>query len=303
LGWNRNVFDVGGELAAQEITGETRNHSLFLERYWLRGRQMNFLTRLGFIHKDSTTKTRGRQTNNDKLSVFTLSGSFDNVDTRFRGINFLTLEYSRGVSDILGAMGSSEDALLEVIANRPSRQGDVAGTRTFASGDFEKIFVFGQRLQTVSVENGLSLLLRGEFQWSPDILVPMEQYSIGGPDNVRAYPPAQQLVDRGAFYSVELIKNMPFIGDKPALGNRTWGELVQLSAFYDFAIGRLNNPLSSDIQDGLGGYVNFRGAGVQLRFTLPGIIESRFMFASELSNAEPDNGRANQLWGDITYRF
>ena len=131
----------------------------------------------------------------------------------------------------------------------------------------------------------------------------MEQYSIGGPDNVRAYPPAQQLVDRGAFYSVEVIKTMPFISDKVAFGNRTWGELIQLSAFYDFGIGRLNNPLTSDIQDGLGGYVNLIGAGVQLRFTLPGLFESRFMFAREISNVEPDNGRPVQLWGDITYRF
>ena len=303
ISWNRNQFDVGGELAIQEITGETRNHLMFFEKYWLRGRQMNFSTRLAFTHKDSTTKTRGRQTNNDKLSVFTFSGGFDNVDTRFLGINFATLEYARGVSNLFGAMGTEVDAELLEIADRPSRTGNVAGTRTFASGDFSKVFATASRLQSFPGNLGLSLLVRGEFQWSPDLLVPMEQYSIGGPDNVRAYPPAQQLVDRGAFYSVEVIKTMPFISDKVAFGNRTWGELIQVSAFYDFGIGRLNNPLNSDIQDGLKGYVNFRGAGVQLRFTLPGLIESRFMFARELSNAEPDNARSSQLWGDLTYRF
>ncbi len=304
VGWNRNVFEVGGELAVQGITGETRNHSMFFEKSWLRSRQMNFSTRVNYTFKDSTTRTRGRQTNNDKLSVFSVSGAFDNVDTRFRGINFATFEYTRGVSGLLGAMGTSEQAELEEIANRPSRTGDVAGTRTFASGDFDKLFVTASRLQTVRSEWGLSVLLRAEYQWTTDFLVPMEQYSIGGPDNVRAFPPAQQLVDRGAFLSLELIKNMPFIGDKVAFGNRTWGELVQLSAFFDAAYGRLNNPLTSDIQEGLGDYVNFRGAGVQARFTLPEFLEARLMFAEEVfSIFEPDNGRAHQIWADFTYRF
>jgi len=304
IGWNRNVFAVGGELAVQGITGETRNHSMFLEKFWLRSRQMNFSSRVNYTFKDSMTRTRGRQTNNDKLSVFTVSGSFDNVDTKYRGINLATIEYSRGVSGLLGAMGTSAQSELEDIANQPSRIGDVSGTRTFASGDFDKIFATASRLQTVKSDWGLSVLIRAEYQWTTDFLVPMEQYSIGGPDNVRAYAPAQQLVDRGAFLSFELIKNMPFIGDKVAFGNRTWGELVQLSAFFDAAYGRLNNPFSSDIQDGLGDYVNFRGVGLQARFTLPGFLESRVMIAEDVfTHWEPDNGRAQQIWADFTYRF
>ncbi|MGK0298087.1 MAG: hemolysin activation/secretion protein [Gammaproteobacteria bacterium] len=303
IGWNRNVFDVGGELAAQEIKGETRNHTIFFEKYWLRSRQMNFSARVGFAHKDSTTKTRGRQTNNDKLSVFSYSTSFDNVDTRFLGINFVTLEFSHGAANLFGAMGNEFETLELDIADRSSRTGDVAGTRTFASGNFSKLFTTASRLQTIKSDYGLSLLLRGENQWSTDILVPMEQYSIGGPDNVRAYPPAQQLVDRGTFLSIELIKNMPFIGDKAAIGNRTWGELIQLSAFFDAAWGRLNNPLSSNIQEGLADYVNFRGAGVQMRLTLPGLLESRVMVAKDVTHWVPDNNRPYQLWADLTYRF
>ncbi len=301
LGWNRNRFDVGGELAAQQITGETRQISTYLDRYWIRSRQMNLSTRLGMTHKGSTTRTRGRQTNNDRLTIATISSNFDNVDIRFKGINFATLEYSRGINDLFNAMGSANSAAQLPISDRPSRQG--GGNRELAAGQFNKVFATASRLQTINANYGLSLLMRGELQWSNDLLVPLEQYSVGGPDNVRAYPPAQQLLDRAAFYSFEVIKNMPFIGNKPAFGNRTWGELVQLSAFYDFAVGRLNRPLASDIQDGLGGYVNFRGAGVQLRFTLPGLIESRIIFASDYSDSVPDNGRPNQLWGDFTYRF
>jgi hemolysin activation/secretion protein len=302
VGLNRNSFDVGGDLAAQEIEGETKETNFFLEKAWMRSRQWNLSTRFGLYLKDSATTTRGRQTNHDKLSVFTLSSNFDNVDTRFLGINFVTLEVSRGVNDLFGAMGSANDAAQLEIGERPSRQGGPEDPN-FASGQFTKVFMTASRLQTISSSYGLSLLARGEIQWSDDLLVPLEQYSVGGPDNVRAYPPAQQLLDRAGFYSFELIKTLPFIGDRIAFGNRSWGELIQLSVFYDFAVGRLNKPLSGDKQEGLSGYVNFRGAGVQMRFTLPGMIESRIMFASDYSDAVPDNGRPNQLWGDLTYRF
>jgi hemolysin activation/secretion protein len=145
----------------------------------------------------------------------------------------------------------------------------------------------------------MSLLFRSELQWSDDVLVPLEQYSVGGPENVRAFPVAQTLWDRAFFYSFELLFNAPFIADQPAFENRTWGELLQFSMFYDFAVGRLNEPLVSDVQ----GYENFRGAGLGLRFNLPGTIESRVFWAWELGGQEIGNDKKPQFWGDFTYSF
>ena len=92
---------------------------------------------------------------------------------------------------------------------------------------------------------------------------------------------------------------MPFITDVQAIGNRTWGELVQLSIFYDLAVGRLNKPLLTDPH----GYVNFKGAGVQLRFNLPGTLEGRLISAWDLAGNTAANGRKPQIWADLTYRF
>jgi hemolysin activation/secretion protein len=129
--------------------------------------------------------------------------------------------------------------------------------------------------------------------------VPLEQYSVGGPENVRAFPVAQTLWDRAFFYSFELLFNAPFIADQPAFENRTWGELLQFSMFYDFAVGRLNEPLVSDVR----GYENFRGAGLGLRFNLPGTIESRVFWAWELGGQDIGNDKKPQFWGDFTYSF
>lgn len=294
--WNRNVFDVGGDFADLEIKGETRELGGYLEKSWIRSRRMNLATRLDFTTKESSTRTRGRFTNEDKLSVVSLEAVFDNVDTRFRGINFATIELSRGINDFLGAMGSHNDSLNLPVGRQPSRRAGQPDGR-LAAGQFTKLFATASRLQTI--RPGLSLLLRGEYQWSSDFLVPLEQYSVGGPDNVRAFPPAQILLDRAVFGSAELILNMPFITDVEAFGNRTWGELIQLSAFYDHARGRLNKPLPSDPQ----GNENFKGAGVQARFSLPGVIESRLIFAWEVGSDDADNERSPQIWVDFTYRF
>lgn len=306
---NRNTFKVAdGEFVSQQITGETEQMGAWLDKSWIRARSMNFSTRLGLTRKESHSKRRNRFSNRDRLSVLSLEGVFDNVDTRFKGINFATLEFSKGFNDVFGAMGSGASALDKGADIRPSRQGGPPN-REFAAGQFFKVFATASRLQTV--RNNTSLLVRTELQLTDDLLVPMEQYSMGGPDSVRAFPAAQFLYDNALFFSIEVVQNMPFITDVPAIGNRTWGELVQLSIFYDHAVGNLNDPLTQDPTDN----INFKGAGVQVRFTLPGVLESRLMFAKEVgsqvyndNSANPNqfstgNGRSMQVWGDITYRF
>lgn len=294
--WNRNTFDVGGQFRDQNIAGETRQVGGYIEKSWFRSRQFNLSTKVSLTHKKSKTQTRGRVTNLDRLSVFSLETDFDNVDTRFKGIDFATAKVSHGLNDFLGSMSSHLNALNQPPGYRPSRQAGPPDGR-YAAGQFTKVFATASRLQTVTPN--LSVLLRGEFQWSSDTLVPMEQYSVGGPDNVRAFPPGQSLLDTALFVSGEVIHNMPFITDVQAIGNRTWGELIQFSIFYDLAVGRLNKPLPNDPQ----GYVNFKGAGVQMRFNLPGTLDARLISAWDLAGKEANNGRKPQIWADITYHF
>ncbi len=301
---NRNDFDVGGNFASQHIKGLTTQKGLWFEKSWIRSRRLNISTRMELDLKKSKTRLRGQQSNRDRLTVVSLQGNFDNVDTRFKGIDFASVDYERGLNNVFGAMGSPASALLKPQGWRPGRQG---GDGRYAGGQFEKWFVTGSRLQTITPN--LTFLGRFEFQWSDDLLVPMEQYSVGGPDNVRAFAPAHFLLDKALFFSAELIQRMPFITNKVAFGGHTWGDLVQGSIFYDEAIGRLNDPLSSEPNS----VVNFKGAGLQLRFNIPGSIDSRLIVAWPVGNGTgpgKNNGkkagpdfRRPQIWGDLTYSF
>ncbi len=292
----RNSFDVGGEFADRDIAASTEQRGIYVDKTLIRGRELNLSTRLGLTLKDSRTTQAQNQTNEDHLTVLSWESTFDSVDTVFSGLNFATLEISHGFNDIFGAQGSSLDALEKPPADRPSRRGGPPDGE-FAAGQFTKFFGTYSRLQTVT--NHMSLLFRAEAQWSDDLLVPLEQYSIGGPDNVRAYGPAEALFDKAVFLSAEYIINAPFFAEKAAFANRTWGELLQVSLFYDFATGKNNDPLTSEPQS----LQEFHGAGWGLRFNLPGSIESRFIMAWEFGKPDPDNDRDPQIWADLTVRF
>lgn len=320
LGGNlfKNRFDIGGEFAANKISAQTDNRAVYLEKSFIRSRQKNLSSKLSFTSKNSTTRTQGQQTNTDRLSVLSIEANYDSVDTfhPFRplvkliskstsdnfggGLNFATLTYSRGFNDIFGAMGSDGDQLaFHAAGSRSSRRG---GSGRLAEGQFDKLNGNYQRLQLITKNQ--SLLFKSEFQWTNDVLAPLEQYSVGGPDNVRGYPDAEGLFDRAYFFSLEYIFNAPFIADIPAFQNRTWGELLQFSVFYDFATAQQNDPLDTAAdRNTSGSWVTFKSVGMGLRFNLPGSIESRLMYATELGAEIPNNGRFGQVWGDFTYSF
>lgn len=315
LFWDVNKFDVNklvnyttGSVSHPQIHGETTDVGGSISKTWVRGRLFNLYSNIDLTRKESLTTTRGNPTNRDKLTVLLARINFDHVDTRFRGIDNGYIEISHGFNNLFGAMGNSVSAnRLRSIGRAPSVQGSNVTLPNgkllprFAEGKFTKINARLQRLQTISKDT--TLQLTAEYQWTNDLLVPLEQYTVGGPDNVRAYPQGQHLMDRAVFASAELIQNMPFITDKVAFGNRTWGELVQLSIFYDFARGRLVKPFSS--QDA--GYRIFMGAGVQAVFNLPGSIESKFISAWPIhindTYTAPNNDKIPQIWGELTYRF
>lgn len=320
LGGNlfKNRFDIGGEFKASKISAQSDNRAVYIEKSFIRSRQKNLSSRFSFTSKNSTTRTQGLQTNTDRLSVFGLEMNFDSVDTfhPFRplirliskstsesfggGLNFATLSIDRGVNDIFGAMGSSGDQLAGSPSSRSSRRGNQS--TEFAEGQFTKISGSYQRLQLMTKNQ--SLLLKTEFQWSNDILAPLEQYSVGGPENVRGYPDAEGLFDRAYFFSLEYIFNAPFIADVAAFQNRTWGELLQFSVFYDFATAQQNDALNTaSDRNSSGSWVTFKSVGMGLRFNLPGSIDSRLMYATELGSEIPNNGRFGQIWGDFTYSF
>jgi hemolysin activation/secretion protein len=293
ISMNRNQFDVGGQFRDSDIYSDVRNYDLSLAKDFVRSRLLNMSAAARLSKKRSGTKAAGRLVNIDSLVVAALELNFDHVDARFGGLNAGFLEISHGFNDFLGAMGEDPAAV------QPTRQ---SGTGRFAEGKFDKVFLSLSRFQALTPLwdklTSHSLLFAFELQYSPDLLVPLEQYTIGGPTNVRGYRPTEGLFDRVVFGSVEWIISAPFIADQPAFGNRTWGELMQLSFFYDMAAGKLNSALANEKQS-----ENFKSVGFALSFNNPQVFSSKITIATPIGQPEPENDKHPQYWVDLNFFF
>ena len=293
IGHNRNQFQVAGAFRASRIASDIRSYTAVLSKNFIRSRQKNLTAGVRITKKRSGTKSRGRKVNLDNLAVASFELNFDNVETRFAGLNAGFFEISQGFNDLFGAMGGEA-------TNVPTtRQGD---TGRFAEGKFTKVFLSLSRFQALSPLwdklTNHNMLRTFEISYSPDLLVPLEQYTIGGPTNVRGYRPTEALFDRAVFGSVEWIINAPFISDVPAFGNRTWGELLQLSFFYVLGAGKLNSALPTDKQS-----QNFKSVGFAFSFNNPDVFSSKLTIATPVGQPTPENGKDQQYWIDLNLFF
>jgi len=290
-----NVTEQG--LVDLEVEGETYKLGTSLDRQWIRSRQSNLSTGLSLDLKRSRTFVLDRQDNEDALTVLGIDTEFDFVDTRFDGLNFGGIELSQGLNDVLGSMGDSESAQDEDFGERPSRRTDDG---EFAEGEFTKLFGYYSRLQ--SLTEGQSLLLRTELQYSGDLLVPLEQYSVGGPNNVRAFPVSHALLDSAALLSAEYVVDAPFLQGQ-SIGSRKWSELFSVTVFVDSVVGELNEPRTSEPD----GTVTLSGAGASLRASWPDTLEGELQVAWPLQEEDQlgdgDDLESPQLWAKLSYRF
>lgn len=120
---------------------------------------------------------------------------------------------------------------------------------------------------------------------------------MGGPNNVRAYPIAEFMVDKGSFVSVEWIVDLlQLFGD--GSGNATYS----ISAFGDYSHGELNDPFGNENPDvDLFGY----GIGISIGHTSDGgnRLEFRVDVARPKTHFVPTNNRNPQYFGQLSYTF
>src|SRR5690606_39880619 len=130
-----------------------------------------------------------------------------------------------------------------------------------------------------------SMLLKTEAQASDDLLASLEQFAIGGPANVRAYPVSEALADTGGALTLEWIVDAPGFADRP-LGNTTWGNVLEVSFYIDYAGGKVNDPFPHEPAR-----VNLRGYGIGIATTLGQQLEHRLAVARAVPPAQPRSGR------------
>jgi hemolysin activation/secretion protein len=74
------------------------------------------------------------------------------------------------------------------------------------------------------------LVLRTDVQWTDEPLLSLEQFTLGGANNVRGYLENQIVCDRGLYSGAEV--------RVPVLADKTGAAIVQLAPFFDFGLAR-----------------------------------------------------------------
>ena len=276
-----NVGAAASGVSTADSEGKTRVDELGFRHDFSRTRLGSASIGVAFNVKAATFDSPPTTIYDDRLTTARIDAQWERIDTRFRGVDRVALSYTHGFNDLLGALGPYDP-------NEPAA--GLHTSRLGASGEFNKVNIQLQRLQRLTQYT--SLVLRVDGQYTKNPLVSLEQFSMGGPDSVRAYPVAQALAEKGGVASLELTSGPPGFASRPAFGNNTWGQLLQLSLFVDYAAGWLNPPLASS-QDGT---VHLAGAGGAVQFSLPGRLFARLDLATPLTGLDPSNGRRLQYY-------
>ncbi|HZF29684.1 MAG TPA: ShlB/FhaC/HecB family hemolysin secretion/activation protein [Gammaproteobacteria bacterium] len=278
----KNRFDVtqASSSAAPLVQGDVQQNDVWVQRRFANRRRYRADGTFDLAVKDSVTRTLTGQIQEQRDELTTLGYTFNyySVSPRQRGINL----------GFLRALGGTNDS------NAPSRFH--GSTRKPAEDNYTKFELGYQRLQRFKDHN--ALLLRINAQQSDDLLVSLEQFSIGGPANIRAYPIAEGLVDTGAAATLEWIMDAPGFADRP-VGTRTWGDVFQLSFFYDYAGGERNDPFPGEQSK-----INLHGAGIGMLFSVSQKFYLRMDVAKpSSSDPAPSNGKDPQYYVSFNYTF
>ncbi|MCK5003399.1 MAG: ShlB/FhaC/HecB family hemolysin secretion/activation protein [Gammaproteobacteria bacterium] len=275
-----NFFSVGEELEDLDINGESIVINGFIDYNLVHTRLDRFSLMADLSLKSATSKLVDEVSSEDKLSVIRFDMAYSGVDRwLWRANHEFLASISIGMAGFLGSMDENGNDL-------SSRTGETQGN---AGGDFTKFNLSYTRLQPIV--NLQSLLFRFQAQFSSDLLTSLEQYSLGGPYNVRAYPVAEILVDNAIFTSFEYILNA-----SPEI-ELDWLSTLQLSLYFDYAKGDLNDPLINEVATAA-----LSGLGVGIQIEPFNNFIARIDFSTALGD-EPSDLQSLPFYFSMKYRF
>ncbi len=285
--YNTNDYNVGRQLQSLGIKGDSEFAEIYLRRAFIRSREKNLYGRFSLVSKEATSNSdTGIQLAKDELTVLSAQLVFDSIDERFNGINMADITYSRGLGDFLGSMKGSED-------ENSGRQG---GSGKHAGADFDKWNLNFARVQSLPYEQ--SLIIKLNTQYSDDLLTSLEQFQLGGPNSVRAYPVSEYLSDKGYLASIEWSVGLPFIGAYSAFSGKKWRDVFNLSLFYDTTKGWINDPIFFQEED-----ISLEGYGFSIQLKDINGFSGRFYMAKPMGNPEVSNNRDPQYYFESSYNF
>jgi len=271
---------LGQDLEDSGAYGKTQIYGLFATQALVTEEKWSLNLNLGFDYKDIANYQANTITSHDNLRVAKLGLDADATDNFGRTI--LSNELDFGVPNIMGGL----------------REKDPKASRSGAGGTFIKDTINLLRMQKMPFSS--NLLWKNQIQLTPYILASAEQFQIGGISNVRGYPPAEAVGDRGYSTTAEWTFP-PYLVPrdiKVPLSKAKLYDALRVAMFYDWANTRLKRPSNTTEQKNK----TLRSAGCGLRFNLPEDFSLRLDIGWPLDNTPSDSDHAH-TWLQVSKNF
>ena len=270
---SENAFRVDQEPFDQlKLDGTITSYKAGVDWKYSRGRFANARAALSYGTKASElTALDALTVTDDSFNIIELESAIDRIDIRFKGVDQITAKIRQGQGGDFGANSRYEE------------------TFTIYEGRYT-------RAQVLTDTQTLVLRLRG--QTTDKSISPLEQFSLAGPDAVRAYPVGQLLRHVGQFASLEYQVQAPGFARAPGPFSRQWGDLLQFSLFADYAHGRGAKDNQDQQED-----VEISGYGAGVRFGVPGSFQLLLEYATPLGSIEASDDKDSRVYGNLSYSF
>lgn len=184
LGYATTSYKLGKEFASLSAYGTAKINSAGLTYPWLRSQQSNINLSITYQHSRLNDNTDTTSTHSSKSSeTIPLSLLFDHRDSLGQGgVTYGNLTWTSGKLYLDSTLAAN----------------DSGQTR----GSFKKVVLDVSRVQ--NLPESWSLFTRLNRSWAGKNLDSSENFSLGGPTSVRAYPVGEAPGDQGFFTQVEM---------------------------------------------------------------------------------------------------
>jgi hemolysin activation/secretion protein len=279
IGATRSELEINnGAFADLKVKGPTSSTYGGAEWKFVNTDDLAVQTSARYIREKSRLGALGIKLSDERFDVAELGFGLTRTDQRLRGLDVVQGSLRKSIRD---------DSV------KPD----------LVSPDHDSRFALARlsytRLQFLTRSQRLYFKLGG--QYTRDALPPLEQFVIGGPDSVRAYPIADALTDRGWYSSLEYHIDAPGLGDRVSpFYDRPWRELLEAEVFYDFGRG-----YASSHREGVNPVETLEGIGAGLIFRVPRFHHFEFRLDASVptGNRDATDKRGYHIYSRFGFTF
>ncbi|MGD8568691.1 MAG: ShlB/FhaC/HecB family hemolysin secretion/activation protein [Gammaproteobacteria bacterium] len=283
LNYSRNQFaTVVGNLGALKLNGDTTITEFVADYTPVRRKETNWVTSFSYAKKDSNLlNDDGRFDLSDLVETYKIGMNYDSLDTQSRILNQARVSITNG-QVLESALASAQDEKFTKL------------NADYSLLTFWKVPWFDAQTR---------LIFKSSLQYSSDTLPPVEQYSIAGPNRVRAYDVTQFSSDSGIYLGADWIFNLPGFADFNISDTTRFSDVVQPFLFTDYGYGILNEITTGGDNTGkLSGY----GFGLQLNYRneISGNLQFAFPINAQFTQDAIEEPKDNlRVIMDVQYVF